>query len=342
MQPDSNLWYDKNDSVWYSHPVVRKKDAREFMERQHYAGLAVRGWLETKYFLLGSDFTFSSDNHCLSYMAKMGGWSILDYGINFAETPYDWLQLGYASYLSSWALMNTGTEESDYGYWYPGRKNDGAMGWAFMESKHGRAWIRKDVDRGAWYYDGEADLGNGAGIRMASTVVTDDPLFGWIAYGGKLSQGGKSLRVNPRDGLRDRFSLVTSDTRLSIELDRDGFMKDNEITIDKSLNKISFTIENRSADNHQTTLKLTSNKAVVVKMDGKTLKPQVDKAGNKIITLPVTAERHLVEIGLTLEDDGYLYTNRTIAEKGYGKLHEWAAKRYGGHQNQSPCSDQEP
>ena len=30
-------------------------------------------------------------------------------------------------------------------------------------------------------YDGEADLGNGAAIRIAETVLTDDPVFGWIA-----------------------------------------------------------------------------------------------------------------------------------------------------------------
>jgi uncharacterized protein len=32
-------------------------------------------------------------------------------------------------------------------------------------------------------------------------------------------------------------------------------------------------------------------------------------------------------IGLAQEPDGYLYTNRTIAEKGYGKLHEWAGTK---------------
>ena len=74
------------------------------MDRQLRAGLAVRGWLETAYYLLGADFTASSDGGALSYMAAMGGWGILDYGLNFAAAPYDWLQLGYASYLSSWAL----------------------------------------------------------------------------------------------------------------------------------------------------------------------------------------------------------------------------------------------
>jgi uncharacterized protein len=35
----------------------------------------------------------------------------------------------------------------------------------------------------------------------------------------------------------------------------------------------------------------------------------------------------IYKIGLAQEDDGYLYTNRTIAEKGYGKLHEWAGEK---------------
>jgi len=272
MQPDENLWFDKNDSVWYSHPVVRKEDSREFMDRQHYAGLAVRGWLEPKYFLMGGDWTSSSDNHSLSYMAKMGGWAILDYGINFADNPYDWLQLGYASYLSSWALMNTGTPESDYGFWAPGKKNDGAMGWAFMESKQGNAWIRKTIDRGAWFYDGEADLGLGATFRMAATVLTDDPLFGWTALGGVLNETRKEFLVNPRDGVRNRFSLVTGSERLTVEVDRDGFSRNHDVRVSKNLRKLTFILENRSADNHTTTVRFFTlpDKDLKVKFDGKT------------------------------------------------------------------------
>ena len=35
----------------------------------------------------------------------------------------------------------------------------------------------------------------------------------------------------------------------------------------------------------------------------------------------------IYKIGLAQEDDGYLYTNRTIAEKGYGRLHDWAGEK---------------
>ncbi len=255
IEPGTNLWFNKSTEQWHSYDEVRREDSREFMDRQHYAGLAVRGWLTPKYFLLGSDFTRSSNTHCLSYMARMGGWSILDYGINFSELPYDWLQLGYASYLSSWSLMNTGTPGSDYGFWAPGEHNDGALGWAFMESKHGRAWIRKQVDRGAWFYCGEADLGMCATFRMAQTVLTDDPVFGWIALGGEIHEISNGFLINPRDGVRNRFAIATKDNRFTVELNRDGFVRDADIFVDRSLNSISFSLENRSDDSHQTIMR---------------------------------------------------------------------------------------
>lgn len=291
MSADTNLWYDKSRELWYSHPVVRKQDARSFMDRQQDAGLTVRGWLETKYYQLGSD-------NSMSYMAKMGGWSILDFGKSFADDPYPWLQLGYASYLSSWSLMNTGTPESNYGFWSPGIENDGAMGWAFMKAKYGRAWIRKNYGRGAWMYDGEADLGNGAGIRIAETILTDDPLFGWIAYGGNLQINKKGFAIVPLDGLRNRFSLITGSDRISLHLNRDGFAKETNIMVTKSDKAINFKLENRTDDKHRTSLEIVSesHKTPSVKMDGKLL---ITKKINERIyktELNVNQPSHLIEI----------------------------------------------
>lgn len=266
------------------------------MERQHYAGLSIRGWLETKYYKLGAD-------NSMSYMAKMGGWSILDYGVNFAENPYDWLQLGYASYLSSWALMNTGTPESNYGFWSPGKKNDGAMGWAFIDEKRGRSWLGREMDRGAWYYDGEADLGLGAGIRMAATVLSDDPLFGWVAYGGDVRETGRRLYVFPRDGLRVRFAQVTADKRVVYALGRDGFMKDAEIVADKSTGAVTFTVENRSGDAHTTNLAISSIfndiETVRVTVDGKRINAVRKTDYLFEAELPLQRASHRVEVHVT-------------------------------------------
>lgn len=297
MKPDSNLWFDKNKQKWYSHASVKKEDSRSFMDRQLRAGLAVRGWLETSYYLLGADFTASSDSGAMSYMANMGGWGILDYAVDFADAPYDWLQLGYASYLSSWSLMNTGRAETNYGFWFPGKENDGATGWQFMTAKFGRAWIRKEMPRGPWRYDGEIDLGYGAGLRTAATVLTQDPLFDWLAYGGTLTIDGDQLAIIPRDGLRQRLYAVLPLRRLKIELDRDGFAALQPVVTDKNLKRLRFTLENRTADAHSTLLKVanTAKTSYAILQSGKRVgiaKPGVDS----VVELRVSEPSTIIEL----------------------------------------------
>jgi len=263
MKPDSNLWYDVKLKQWYSHPSVKREDSRAFMDRQLASGLVVRGWLNPAYYTLGAD-------PGVSYMAAMGGWGVLDYALNFAPRPSDWLQLGYASYLSSWSLVNSGRPETNYGFWFPGKENDGAAGWQFMSAKAGSAWMGSSYPggvtepRGPWHYDGEIDLGFGAALRMAATIVTRDPTFGWIAYGGTLRENGNDLVVSPRDGVRRRFDAVISDaSRVKVELERDGFASDGMITLDKTANHIAFIVENRTGTPHTTALRLSARYTVV-------------------------------------------------------------------------------
>lgn len=226
MKPDVNLWFDKNAGVWRSHPKVDRKDALAFMERQLKVNLALRGVIEPAYYLMGADFTSSQDYGTMSYMAAMGGWSVLDQALNFASgaRACELLRVGYASFLSSWALMNTGRPDTGYGYWFPGPENDGAAGWTFMTAKFGRSWLRREVARGPWPYDGEIDLGFGGALRSAATVVASDPIFGWTAFGGSLREAkGGLLEVVPRDGLRQRFDLLTGDRCLALELEGGHF-----------------------------------------------------------------------------------------------------------------------
>lgn len=279
MQPDQNLWFDLKLKKWYSHPSVNREDSRAFMDRQLASGLVVRGWLNPAYYTLGSDAG-------MSYMAAMGGWGVLDYGLTFAPRPFDWLQLGYASYLSSWALMNTGRPDTNYGFWYPGPENDGAAGWQFTSTKTGSAWMGSSYPggvtepRGPWHYDGEIDLGFGGALRMAATIVSHDPTFGWIAYGGMLTEKDHDLSINPRDGLRRRLDVVIPDarlpfgediSRLKIELERDGFAADGLITMDKSLRKVAFTIEDRTSNEHATGVRLSLpiNTSYALRQDGR-------------------------------------------------------------------------
>lgn len=237
--------------------TVKATDADEFLEEQMRLNLAARG-TEPAYYWLGSDYRGSGNTHyTLSYMSQMGGWAVQDYALNFAKDPIPYLRMGYASYLSSWALLNSGTPESNYGYWFPGKQNDGGAGGGFEPRPWGHAWLgNKEMGRGSWWYSGEIDLGFTGALRMAATVVSDDPIFGWYAYGGDLVSKENSIEVIPKDGLRDRFAVVRGTTRFQMQLNRDGFAKDQPVTLTNSLNQIAFRLENRSHDKHETTLKL--------------------------------------------------------------------------------------
>ena len=213
------------------------------MDRQIDANIAMRGWLETSYYHLGSARV---GENTLDYMSQMAGWSILDYGLYYSEEPAKYVRLGYASLLSSWALVNSGTPESNYGYWYPGEANDGAVGWCFQSHKYGRTWAHGDTPRGIWAYCGEIDHGLAGGIRAAATVVMDDPIFGPIALGGTLNVEDDVYSVIPRDGARRRLHYVAGENRFHLLLKTDNFKQSTPVVLREDLRHIEFELEKRA------------------------------------------------------------------------------------------------
>ena len=259
---------------------------RDFMERQHYANLACRGVLENQWFLLGSDFFRSSDWSAMSYMARMGGWSVLDYGLRYADEPYDWIRLGYASYLDPFGLVNAGDRESNYGYWYPGKEKDGAMGQAFTPTKYGRAWIGTEEGRGPWRYCGEGDLGMCAITRTAATILVDDPLFGWTLYGGNLTEGKDAFSFIPEDGVSRSLYLVTDDRRVGIAIDRGHWSADTPVCVRRDQSRMTLPVETGGKTVTLTIDPLRDMRAPLVRAAGKRLQPRKDRYGRWLYTLP--------------------------------------------------------
>jgi hypothetical protein len=163
----------------------------------------------------------------------------------YAKNPWPYLRLGYASILSSWALMNTGTQQSNYGYWYPGPENDGAAGSAYVAQAYGSNWFGKQQPRGAWQYSGEIDLGFSSALRSAAIIVADDPIFGRVAYGGELRRFRGRTEVIPEDGVGRRFHILDGRHRVHLILSRDGFAQNEPVRFDDDLREIAFAIENR-------------------------------------------------------------------------------------------------
>ncbi len=171
---------------------VAPEKARAFLDKQMAANIFCRGWLTPAYYLLGSDIRGGGGNsYTLTYMSQMGGWSVLDYGLHFAAHPADYLRLGYASILSAWALMNTGTPQSNYGYWFPGQDKDGGAGGGFEPAPFGTTWLGQAHHRGSWMYASEIDLGYCGALRAAATILADDPIFGRFCYGGDWRKTGR-------------------------------------------------------------------------------------------------------------------------------------------------------
>jgi hypothetical protein len=259
-----------------------------FHEKYLLAIIACRGWLETSYYQLGSDFRgCGSAYYNLSYMSQMGGRAILDQAVRFGAPqaiqlrtadgtevmpvgrrpdrpgPLDeptaaLVRLGYASMLSSWALVNSGPAEKGYGFWRPGALHDGAAAWAFMPQQFGVEWnpACRGIPRGPWPVDGEIDHGLTAGIEGAATVVADDPIFGLFAFGGQVTLSDGTLRIEPRDGVRQRLHVLHQAIRLHAALDRDRFAAGRPILLAEDSRRLELHLENANGTVHQTTLEV--------------------------------------------------------------------------------------
>ena len=272
---------------------ITHDEAMRFMEQQAACNIVCRGWLETSYYHLGSDIRgCGSAAYTLSYMSPMGGWALLDYALYYASDPAAFLRLACASILSSWALMNTGTPESRYGYWYPGKEHDGAAGGGFEPEPFGHTWLEQPHTRGAWYYGCEIDLGFGGALRAAATVVVDDPLFGLFAYAGELSRAGGRIAVVPADGVRRRLHVVRDGRRFHMLLGRDHFASGTPIALCDDLSELSFVLEVTGATAHAAALCLAGlpDGRYEARVDGRAVADvAVSGSGEAEIALPVPA-----------------------------------------------------
>jgi hypothetical protein len=230
-----------------------------FMTNQITANVFDRGWLETAYYYYGSDYRGDMGNDfVVTYMAQMGGWGLLDYALNYAANPTDYLRLGYGSYLCGWSTMNTGTAASNYGFWYPGAANDGGCGGGFEPSPYNTTWLGgQPQHRGPWYYSAEENLGFCGAIRSGATILADDPIFGRFCYGGTWTNASDGIEIIPLDGVRRRFHAMLNASTLHLVLDNDRFAAAQPIVCTNDLSFTAFKLESEVTTAHTAALHLT-------------------------------------------------------------------------------------
>ena len=197
---------------------ISPEKAAIFLENQLRCNVATRGEMEMAYWWYGSAYRGDNLHYTLSYMAQMGGWGIMDYALYHAKDPYALLRLGYGSEMSSWALLNAGREEDNYGWRFPGAEHDGAASGGYEPLYLGETWLNQPHHGGAWYYSCEIDLGFCGYLRSAATVYAEDPIFGAVCMGGEMARTGDTAVIKPQDGVNRRFHAVTDDLRLHLTI----------------------------------------------------------------------------------------------------------------------------
>jgi len=228
-------------------PGIAPQQAEEFAKKQIRANLFCRGVIEKAYYYYGSDYRGGAgDAFTLSYMSPMGGWGVLNHALHDRFEPEATIRLGFASFLSSWSLMNTGTEDSGYGYWFPGEANDGGTGGGFEPAAYGMTWLGQAHHRGPWFYSCETDLGYCGALRTAATIVADDPVFGRFCFGGDMREEKSALHIVPRDGLRRRLHLRTAGQNIDMELTGARFAREETIQWSPSRERFYFLLETES------------------------------------------------------------------------------------------------
>lgn len=233
--------------------------AGQYMNTEITANVFDRGWLETAYYYYGSDYRGNMGNdYVVTYMSQEGGWGLLDYAFYYATNATDYLRLGIGSYLNGWSTMNTGTPSSNYGFWYPGAQYDGGCGGGFEPAPLRNTWLaNQPMHRGAWYYSAEQDLGFCGAMRMAASVLADDPIFGRFAYLGTWQQVMGTNQFIPLDGVRRRFHTALNGSTLHMVLDNDRFAANQPIMCKDDQSLTAFQMESEVTNAHTATLHFT-------------------------------------------------------------------------------------
>lgn len=275
-----------------STPGISGQQAKDFSREQIRANLFCRGVIEKAYYYYGSDYRGGGgDGFTLSYMSPMGGWGVLNHALYDGLEPEATIRLGYASFLSSWSLMNTGTAESGYGYWFPGKENDGATGGGFEPAAYGMTWLGEPHHRGAWFYSCETDLGYCGALRTAATIVADDAVFGRFCFGGEMRGEKSRVEILPRDGVRRRLHLRTAGQAIDLELTGARFAKGEPIAWEIEKGRFRFAVETESTGSGEVELRANGLSGERYKVTCGETRQEFHPGAGKVVRLSVPAGR---------------------------------------------------
>jgi Family of unknown function (DUF5695) len=185
----------------------------------------------------------------LQYTASLAGYCMDDWLRSYSTTPEIDERLSYAAKIANISAINSGQIDST-------PANLGTVAWAYQGMK-GNVYVGSPYVQGGeggslkngWRsFSGEADLGLFGALRILSSDVAVDPVFGLFGYGCDVTRAGACYAVTPRDGVFERLNFVTQ--RLSVALDRDRYAG---ATVSPYNDYVGLTLQNQTASAPHTT-----------------------------------------------------------------------------------------
>ncbi|WEK53722.1 MAG: DUF5695 domain-containing protein [Candidatus Cohnella colombiensis] len=208
---------------------------------------AARGQMPVWYYY-ADPVTITGENWWnFQYTVSLAGYTMDDWIRNHSATPEVEQRLSYAAKIANVGAINSGQISSD-------PANIGAVAWTYQAEKgnYPALGVGGGALQNGWRgMAGEADLGLFGAIKILSSDVAVDPIFGLYCYGCEVTDSSGNYTVIPKDGVFQRLNLITE--KFGLELERDKY---TSATIAKAKNTVNLTLKNATSGIAHTT-KLT-------------------------------------------------------------------------------------
>lgn len=232
------------------------------------------------------------------YTAALAGYCMDDWVRSYSTTPEIDERLSYAAKIANVSAINSGQIDSN-------AQNLGTVSWTYQAMK-GNAYRGSaetvngqtaSLHNGWRAMSGEADLGLFGAIRILSSDVVIDPVFGLYGYGCNVTESSGCYAVTPLDGVFKRLNLISQ--KFHMDLDRDRYAG---ATVSASSDYLGFTLENQTPSaahaTNVTILGLTAG-SYPVSVDGASVATAVATSGKPtVVSVAVgTHASYSVQIG---------------------------------------------
>ena len=278
--------------------AARMKGDTEVLRKVNAKTRACRGQ-EPVWYYYADPVTLNGENWWqFQYSVALIGYCMDDWLRHFSDTPELDERLSYAAKLGNLSAINSGQIDAD-------PANLGTVAWTYQAMK-GKVYMGNaeggTLHNGWRQMSGEADLGLFGALRILSSDVAVDPLFGLYCYGCDVEPVGACYDIVPKDGVFKRLNLISQ--KLHVELERDRY---SAATLGTDKKYVELTLQNQTGDAHTTKLALTGLAAgsYPVVLDGKAM-GMLDAASDKPATLMLALgpePTHTLQIGAACDRD---------------------------------------